>query len=421
MSAGTIRIAEGIAVADSSGYLGYRIGSYGRATVTGAGSKWTNSYLYIGFEGSGELNIEAGGQVSAIAASYIGGATYSGTSKGTATVTGIGSKWITGNLYIGNTGKGTMKVEEGGQVSSSTTYIGDWTPAIGTVTVNGTGSQWTNTNYLYVGYSGSGTLNILGGGAVAARILYIMNTQSLLAIDVGTGSNLTVGNGNSNDMFTNNGQLRILAGASLATNATYTPITATWSSYSTGTIQTLGGIWNATNHSFTVSDTQISDSGVPVTVDLLSTQRLLIGDSGSGWTLGASFAAVASSKPLTLTATAIGDGTLTALENLAGPGQDVLGGWNLSATSGYAAGDPVYLSFDTGGIYSREFLQLWSYNGSSWTKVAASDVNFDGKYVNFTVTSMSGYAVTVPEPGTVVLLACGLMGLAAVVWRKRKR
>jgi hypothetical protein len=152
---------------------------------------------------------------------------------------------------------------------------------------------------------------------------------------------------------------------------------------------------------------------VPVTVDLLSTQRLLIGDSGSGWTLGASFAAAASSKPLTLTATAIGDGTLTALENLAGPGQDVLGGWNLSATSGYAAGDPVYLSFDTAGIYSQEFLQLWSYNGTSWTKFAASDQNFDGKYVNFTATSLGGYAVTVPEPGAVVLLAFGLMG-----WRR---
>ena len=129
--------------------------------------------------------------------------------------------------------------------------------------------------------------------------------------------------------------------------------------------------------------------------------------------------AAASSKPLTLTATAISDGTLTALQNLAGADQTVLGGWTLAATAGYAAGDPAYLSFDSGGNYSPEFLQLWSYNGTSWSKFTASDVNYDGTFVNFTVTSMGTYAVTVPEPGTMVLLACGLVGVG-VLWQPKK-
>ena len=40
---GTLRIADGVAVTSSTGYLGYNSGSTGTATVTGTGSKWTNS------------------------------------------------------------------------------------------------------------------------------------------------------------------------------------------------------------------------------------------------------------------------------------------------------------------------------------------------------------------------------------------
>ena len=63
---GTLRVADGIAVASSFGYLGYYSGSAGTATITGAGSKWTNSSdLYVGFSGGGgRLTINQGGQVS---------------------------------------------------------------------------------------------------------------------------------------------------------------------------------------------------------------------------------------------------------------------------------------------------------------------------------------------------------------------
>ena len=38
-------------------YLGYQSGSSGTATVTGTGSKWTSSLLYVGYYGTGTLNI----------------------------------------------------------------------------------------------------------------------------------------------------------------------------------------------------------------------------------------------------------------------------------------------------------------------------------------------------------------------------
>ncbi len=46
----------------STGYVGYSSGSTGTATVSGAGSKWTNSSLYVGNSGSGALTVEAGGR-----------------------------------------------------------------------------------------------------------------------------------------------------------------------------------------------------------------------------------------------------------------------------------------------------------------------------------------------------------------------
>jgi T5SS/PEP-CTERM-associated repeat protein len=411
---GRLNILEGGEVSDRVGVLGSSSGSIGTATVSGIGSKWTNSYsLYVGDEGSGMLNIEAGGQVT----SSDGILGQLNNSTGRAMVIGTGSTWnISGVLSIGNGGKGTLTIEAGGQVSNYFGYLG-YNSGTGTATVIGTGSKWINSSTLRVGYNGTGTLNIVGGGTVTATSINI-NYKSLLAIDAGTGSTLNVGNGTGT--ITNNGKVRILSGANNAAGNVYAPISAgTWSGM--GIYQAVGGTWNATSHEFTVSGVQAGNSGFPVNIDLLFTQRAMIEDNGSGWRLGASFLASASSKPLTFTATAVSGGTLDALQTLAGPGQTVLGGWTLKATAGYAAGDPVYLSFDTGGRYSRELLQLWSYNGTSWTEFAANDVNFDGKYVNFTITGMSTYAATVPEPGTVVLMICGLMGLAGLGWRKRKK
>ena len=57
-------------------------------------------------------------------------------------------------------------------VSNTDCYIGNGNGSAGTVTVDGTGSTWTNSGTLYVGYDcGSGTLNITNGGAVTVTAL----------------------------------------------------------------------------------------------------------------------------------------------------------------------------------------------------------------------------------------------------------
>jgi hypothetical protein len=96
----------------------------------------------------------------------------------------------------------------------------------------------------------------------------------------------------------------------------------------------------------------------------------------------------------------------------------VLGAWGFAANSGYTPGDPVYLSFNIGDGYSWDDLLVWHYDGSNWTQYPATDLTCNGGYASFTVTGFSGYAVTVPEPGTLILLlAAAIIALPRLVRR----
>ncbi len=247
---GSLRVAGGITVASSGGFIGYKSGSTGTTTVTGASSTWTNkSSLYVGYSGSGMLTIEAGGQVSNINgylgynsgstgtatvtgrrldvdqcgklsstsvtarqwhSQYRGGRAgqqlygylgYNSGSTGTSTVTGASSKWINnGGLFVGRSGSGTLTIEAGGQVSSDYGYLGYNSDSTGIATVTGASSKWINNGFLYVGNSGSGTLTIEAGGQVSS-------SAGNLGFNFGsTGTAIVTGAGS---MWTNNGTLNV--------------------------------------------------------------------------------------------------------------------------------------------------------------------------------------------------------------------
>jgi fibronectin-binding autotransporter adhesin len=274
---GSLTISEGVAVFSSRGYLGFHSGSAGTATITGAGSKWTNSAeLFVGrgnpaggFTGSGALRVESGGRVSntiGILGSYSGSATatitgsgstwinsstlnvgdsgsgalrveaggqvsnttgYLGVasgSTGTATITDAGSKWINSvALYVGNSGSGALRVETGGQVSNTTGYLGFASSSMGTATIAGPGSKWTNSSTLYVGNSGSGALRVETGGQVSNTIGILGLGASSTGTAMITGAEskwanssvLTVGNAGS-------GALTITAGGLVSVRGTLT-------------------------------------------------------------------------------------------------------------------------------------------------------------------------------------------------------
>ena len=146
---GTLRIADGVAVACSTGYLGYYSGSTGTATVTGIGSKWTISgALNIGNpDSSGTLNIEASGNVSSSFA-------YLGYNSGSTGRQRLPVRARHGPIAAGSTSGVTegasLTIEAGGQVSSTNGYVAYITGG-GTATVTGANSQWTNSGTLYVG------------------------------------------------------------------------------------------------------------------------------------------------------------------------------------------------------------------------------------------------------------------------------
>ncbi len=71
--------------------------------------------------------------------------------------------------YIGKTSSGTLDITAGSDIVAALGQIGFESGSTGEVTVDGTGSTWTN-DALYVGNSGSGTLNIINGGAVTVEV-----------------------------------------------------------------------------------------------------------------------------------------------------------------------------------------------------------------------------------------------------------
>ena len=173
------------------GAIGNAPGSQGTVTVTGPNSTWTNSsVVVVGGLGTGTLKIENGGAVSSSAGGSVG---LVGT--GTVTVTGAGSTWSigpSGGLNIGSFGTGTLLIENGGMVTNSTPVranIGNAVGSQGTVMVTGSGSTWSNSGGLNVGNSGIGTLTIADGGIVTAGSLFIAtNAGATGTLNIGAGA-----------------------------------------------------------------------------------------------------------------------------------------------------------------------------------------------------------------------------------------
>ena len=261
-------ISDGRVVESSDGYIGYKSSSAGVVTVDGANSTWANNeHLYVGYEGSGVLNITNGGEVTVEKDTLVanrddssgtihfdnGILTTGGLLCGSDDLTGTGTintsgivsdidlvfdathglnqtfninnnpgQNITVNLNVngycsmgaGYRGTGTMSISDGIVLESTMSYIGYEPGSTGEVTVNGVGSGWTNSGNLIVGNGGSGVLSITGGGSVISNdrsyIGYFSSSTGIVTVD-GVGSALT----NSGNLYvggSGSGRLNILGG-----------------------------------------------------------------------------------------------------------------------------------------------------------------------------------------------------------------
>jgi outer membrane autotransporter protein len=196
---GTLSIANGGAVSNVTGTIGWHAGSSGTVTVDGAGSKWTNSSdLYVGHSGNGTLNILNDGAVSNGGSAMLG---YVGGSIGAVTVDGALSKLaVSSSLYVGFNGTGILNILNGGTVSDVDGTVGKYSSSNGAVAVDGTGSTWTNSGDLTLGDNGTGALAITKGGAVSNVAGYVgksAGSTGMVFVDGGStwtsSSNLLVG------------------------------------------------------------------------------------------------------------------------------------------------------------------------------------------------------------------------------------
>ena len=121
--------------------------------------------LDVGPNGTGTLTIQTGGTFansSGTVGNLLGGV-------GTVTVTGAGSDWSNaGNVVVGGQGTGTLTIQDRGTVSSGGGSVGFIGGSNGAVTVTGPGSSWIigPSGGLNIGSFGTGTLTIANGGSV---------------------------------------------------------------------------------------------------------------------------------------------------------------------------------------------------------------------------------------------------------------
>ncbi len=168
---GSMTINGGESVTNDGGSIGHQATGVGTVTVSDPNAIWTNlADLAIGHEGAGTLNIEVGGQV--IALRGLVGVQLGST--GTLDISGESALWNSTDLIVGQSGTGTMTVLDGGRANSQTGFVGSELTGIGIVTVsgrdgNGQASHWAVVEDLVVGDLGNGTLRIEDGGLVTSE------------------------------------------------------------------------------------------------------------------------------------------------------------------------------------------------------------------------------------------------------------
>ena len=205
--------------------IGDQPGSFGTMTITGAGnggvgSSWENAgTLYVGYAGTGTLNVNNLGELKADGVPPGGGNLAAvigvlGGSTGTAIVNG-GTWTLGGSLQVGASGNGTLTIAtdlQGAASSSSLvqsldTVVGVEDGSTGTVTVSGDGAKWENAGNLTVGSSGKGSLTISNRGQVNDANAVIAAEQPSTAPPFGAASSVTVtGDGSQ---WNNSGNLTI--------------------------------------------------------------------------------------------------------------------------------------------------------------------------------------------------------------------
>lgn len=160
------------------------------------------------------------------------------------------SPWNAGtNLYVGNSGTGTLNVSGGGLVTNTTGALGQLAGSVGTAIVTGAGSTWTTTGVLTVANQGTGSMSVLDGGVVG--------TGTAFGVSTGANSNgvITVSGINAN------GTRSQLLGATSYPGGTSGTYVSKVGARGTGTLNVLDGALVSQNGFFYVGGSSSNGRG----------------------------------------------------------------------------------------------------------------------------------------------------------------
>ncbi|MGH1476930.1 autotransporter outer membrane beta-barrel domain-containing protein [Yersinia proxima] len=194
VTSGTLTVSNGGSLtsgisATNSNYIGKVAGSTGQVNIIGQGSQWTtNGGLVIGNFGNGSLRILDGGVVTSQSNADIGA---NNTASGYVEVSGKDSRWSINDGLEMEGHNSTMLISNGAVVTSGYTYMD---ADVGLVNVTGSGSRWDNKNSLIVAlFQGNDdTINITDGAIVTNTSAFVgLNDNATGRINVsGPGSTL---------------------------------------------------------------------------------------------------------------------------------------------------------------------------------------------------------------------------------------
>jgi T5SS/PEP-CTERM-associated repeat protein len=162
---GMMQVLGGARVENTIATIGMLPGSSGIVEVAGASSFWQNAGpLTVGDVGNGSLVVSDGGRV-AIGSSPLAIGRQGG-STGKLEVRGPDSLLSAAVTQVGFSGDGTLRILNGGRVTSASANLGDNPPARANVLVEGAGSTWEVASQLFISDPGEAQLTISDGGLV---------------------------------------------------------------------------------------------------------------------------------------------------------------------------------------------------------------------------------------------------------------
>jgi T5SS/PEP-CTERM-associated repeat protein/autotransporter-associated beta strand protein len=436
--AGSLTISSGGSVISSNtGFLADRIGSSGNVTVDGTNSTWNlgANQLYVGFNGTGNLAISNGGNVT----SGYGGVGYNPGMTGNVLVTGTNSTWnVTGSsfLTVGYEGTANLTIASGGVINSGDGDVGGNTGSIGTALVTGANSSWNIASTLLVGDAGTGNLTISNGGHVTSGNGYLgnVNTGNGTLTVTGTNSTWNLGSNQLCVGFNGLGNLAISSGGNVTSGygvvGTYSGGNGTALVTGTNSTWTMSGgtlfVGDYVPGNLTISNSgAINSEGGDVGTNAGGNGTVLVTGTNSTWNISNGlYVGDGGAGNLTIT----NGGTITSGfgdvgTNVGGNGTALVTGtistWNMASTLFVGDSGRGNLTIASGGQVTSASGYLGNFNSGNGT-VTVTGANstwnlgdtplFIGYNGTGNLTISSGGNVTSTRPNPVVTSAVAFLG-----------